>query len=50
MKTQQWESMLGLNDYLTTAIPNLAQVSCSNLVQVKKNKTVRWFHLMLKFK
>ena len=30
------ESMLGLNDYLTTAIPNLAQESRSNLVAVKK--------------
>ena len=31
------ESILGLNDYLTTAIPNLHQMSRSNLVQVKKN-------------
>ena len=30
------ESILGLNDYLTTAIPNLSQMACSNLVQVKK--------------
>ena len=36
------ESMLGLNDYLITAIPNLNQVSRSNLIQVKKNKTVKW--------
>ena len=26
------ESMLGLNDYLTTAIPNLHQVARSNLI------------------
>ena len=37
------ESILGLNDYLTTAIPNLSQLSRSNLVQVKKNKTIQWF-------
>lgn len=36
------ESVLGLNDYLTTALPNLAQVSRSNLVQMKKNKTLEW--------
>ncbi len=32
------ESILGLNDYLTTALPNLHQVSRSNLVQAKKIK------------
>ena len=37
------ESILGLNDYLTTAIPNLHQLTRSNLVQVKKNKTMQWF-------
>ena len=36
------ESILGLNDYLSTAIPNLHQLSRSNLVQVKKNKTIQW--------
>ena len=36
------ESILGLNDYLTTAIPNLSQLSRSNLIQVKKNKTIEW--------
>lgn len=36
------ESILGLNDYLTTAIPNLTQASRSNLVQVKKNHTMQW--------
>ena len=36
------ESFLGLNDYLTTAIPNLHQMARSNLVQVKKNKTLKW--------
>ena len=29
-------SILGLNDYLTTAIPNLHQMSRSNLVQILK--------------
>ena len=32
------ESMLGLNDYLTTAIPNLHQVARSNLIEVKKEQ------------
>ncbi len=36
------ESILGLNDYLTTAVPNLHQLARSNLVQVKKNKTLKW--------
>ena len=36
------ESVLGLNDYLTTAIPNLNQMARSNLVQVKKNRTLKW--------
>lgn len=36
------ESILGLNDYLTTRIPNLHQMTRSNLVQVKKNKTLHW--------
>ena len=38
------ESILGLNDYLTTAIPNMHQMSRSNLIQAKKNKTMQWFH------
>ena len=33
------ESTLGLNDYLTTAVPNLHQMARSNLVEVKKNKS-----------
>ena len=36
------ESVLGLNDYLTTAVPNLHQTARSNLVQIKKNKTLKW--------
>ena len=36
------ESILGLNDYLTTAIPNLHQMARSNLIAVKKNKTLSW--------
>lgn len=42
------ESILGLNDYLTTAIPNLHQLSRSNLIQVKKNKTIEWFQQLSK--
>jgi len=36
------ESILGLNDYLSMVMPNLHQMSKSNLVQAKKNKTVQW--------
>ena len=36
------ESILGMNDYLTTAIPNLHPMSRSNLIQVKRNKTLQW--------
>ena len=36
------ESILGLSDYLVTAIPNLHQDARSNLNQVKKNKTIKW--------
>lgn len=36
------ESILGLNDYLTTAVPNLHQLAQSNLVQVKKNGSLKW--------
>ena len=36
------ESILGLNDYLTTAIPNLHQMTRSNLIEVKKNRTMKW--------
>ena len=38
------ESILGLNDYLTTAIPNLHQVTKSNLTELKKNKTIPWLN------
>ena len=37
------ESILGLNDYLTTAIPNMHQMTRSNLTQAKKNKTIGWY-------
>ena len=30
------ESILGLNDYLTTAIPNMTQLTRSTMVTVKK--------------
>lgn len=36
------ESVLGLNNYLNTAIPNMHQMTRSNLIQVKKNKTIKW--------
>ena len=38
------ESILGLNDYLCTAMPNLSQITKSNLVEIKKNKTIPWLH------
>jgi hypothetical protein len=37
------ESILGLNDYLHTSIPNSHQIVRSNLVQAKKNHTIKWF-------
>ena len=37
------ESILGLNDYLTTAVPNMHQMTRSNLVEVKKNGTMTWY-------
>jgi len=40
------ESILGLNDYLTTAIPNMKQTTRSNMVMVKKNKTMQWFNAL----
>uniref|UniRef100_A0A1X7VM36 Uncharacterized protein n=1 Tax=Amphimedon queenslandica TaxID=400682 RepID=A0A1X7VM36_AMPQE len=36
------ESILGHNDYLSTAVPNLCQKSRSNLIEVKKNNTIKW--------
>ena len=38
------ESILGLNDYLSTALPNMHQMSKSNLILAKKNKTIQWLH------
>ena len=37
------ESILGLNDYLTTSLPNLQQITKSILVEIKKNGTMKWF-------
>ena len=36
------ESILGLNDYIKQAIPNMHQLAQSTLVQVKKNKVLQW--------
>ena len=38
------ESILGLNDYLTTAMPSMHQMTRSNLIEVKKNKTIQWIN------
>ena len=38
------ELILGLNDYLCTAMPNLSQITKSNFVEIKKNKTIPWLH------
>ena len=38
------ESLLGLNDYLSGAMPNMHQMTRSNMIQVKKNKTIEWLH------
>jgi len=40
------ESILGLNDYLVTALPNMKQVTRSNIVTVKKNKTIQWLNAL----
>ena len=40
------ESILGLNDYLTTKIPNLNQTSISNLVEIKKNHSIKWLNTL----
>lgn len=42
LKNDLWESILGLNDYLVTALPNMDQQTRSNLVQIKKNGTINW--------
>lgn len=36
------ESILGLNDWISTQKPNLCQKTKSTLVEVKKNKTMMW--------
>lgn len=36
------ESILGLNGYLTSSLPNLQQITRSNLVEIKKNGTMQW--------
>ena len=36
------ESILGLNDWLSSQTPNLCQKTKSTLVEVKKNKTMTW--------
>ena len=40
------ESILGLNDYLTTKIPNLNQRSISNLAEIKKNHSIVWLNTL----
>jgi len=35
---------LGLNDYLATALPNIHQITNSNMVEVKKNDTIKWYN------
>ena len=37
------ESILGLNDYLTTTVQNMHQITRSNLVEMKKKKTMKWY-------
>ena len=36
-------TILGLNDYLTSVLPNMHQMTRSNLVEIKKNKTLKWY-------
>lgn len=42
------ESILGLNDWISTSIPNLNQSTRSTLVTVKKNETMQWLKNLLK--
>ena len=42
------ESILGLNDRLQKAVPNLAQRKVSTLVEVAKNSTIPWFRTQTK--
>ena len=44
------ESAFGLNDYLSNAIPNMQQNTRSNLIELKKNSTMRWFNALSKKK
>lgn len=37
------KSMFGLNDYLCTALPNMLQITKSNLIEMK-NHTMKWFN------
>ena len=38
------ESILGLNDYLQSALTNASQRTKSNLIEAKKNKTIAWLN------
>ena len=38
------ESLFGLNDYLCGAVPNMHQMTRSTMIQVKKNKTIKWLN------
>ena len=40
------ESILGLNGHLSIVMPNLHQMSKSNLVQARKNGTTKWLHTL----
>lgn len=40
------ESILGLNHHLSIVMPNLHQMSKSNLVQAKKNRTTKWLETL----
>ena len=40
------ESLLGPNDYLSRAIPNMHQMTRSNMIQVKKNKSIDWLQTL----
>ena len=40
------ESILGLNDWLQTAMPSASQLTKSNMIEAKKNKTMEWLNTL----
>ena len=41
-----WESLLGLNDWLTTPLVNAKQHTKTALIETKRNKTIAWLDVL----